>query len=220
MVTWNYISDSIQGTERKENKDRVWIKEDDTSLFAVLFDGISSAKDANKGIDVAIEFLEKAYSEIQSKKNFRVSDLIYEVNQRIADANLSSPFTTCSAAYVLKASGDAQFSNLGDSRIYQITRQYIKQLSEDDNLIHNKNIVTKYLGMVNLDREQVTDFTLNVSGSRILLCSDGFYSLLEENLERFYKILNFKRTASIQKSFRTEIAGENLDDASYLLILN
>lgn len=220
MVAWRYINDSTKGTERKENKDRVWVKENAEQVLAVLFDGISSAKDANKGIDIAVRCLEESFSSIGISTVLRLSDLMFKINRQIVESGLESPFTTYSAILIHKNSGKAQMSNMGDSRIYQVAPQYLKQLSEDDNLLHNKNVVTKYLGMIDLDREEVTDFDFEIRDSRVLLCSDGFYSMLEKNLARFYEILTFKTTANIKKSLKKEVKGKNFDDSSYLLIFS
>lgn len=214
-----YVSDSIRGTGRDENKDRVFITQENGNLLAVLFDGISSAKEANRGIDVAISFIERNHHKINSNLGYNLDDLMFGVNKEILESGLSSPFTTYSALYVPKEGHRAIFSNLGDSRIYEITPQSAKQLSIDDNLAHNKNVVTKYLGMVELDRSQFKNLTLEIEGRRILLCSDGFYTLLEDNLLGFHKILNFKKQSDVKKALTREIHGKNQDDASYILTL-
>lgn len=218
MSTLHYVNDSFKGTNRKENKDRIWVSEKNDQMLVVLFDGISSAEEANRGIDVAVDFLEKNYQRFFANGDFALADLMFEVNSQIVKAELDSPFTTYSAAYFDSGSEMAKFSNLGDSRIYEVSSQYLKQLTEDDNLVHNKNVVTKYLGMLELEREQIREFSLDIKGKRILLCSDGFYLILEKMLARFYEILNFKNEINIKKSLASEIKGKNLDDASYILI--
>lgn len=218
MKNWQYISDSIKGTERKKNKDRVLVIENEKHILAILFDGISSAEEANKGIDIAINFIKQNHKKLDQEKNYNLGDLMFSTNQKITTSNLTSPFSTYSAVYISKTKRLAAFSNLGDSRIYEITPQYTKQLSHDDNLIHNKNIVTKYLGMVQLSRSEIDDFYLNVEDKKILLCSDGFYSLLEYNLSKFHKIFNFKRLQNIKNGLIHEVRKKNFDDSSYILI--
>lgn len=217
MKKWQYISDSIQGTERKENKDRIFVVEDDKKIIAFLFDGISSAEEANKGIDLAIDSIKENYQKIDLI-NYSLPDLIFDINQKITTSNLTSPFSTYSVAYIQKSEKIVHFSNLGDTRVYEITPQYIKQLSQDDNLIHNRNVVTKYLGMLQLDKSQIRIFSINTDNKRFLLCSDGFYTFIEGNLSEFYRIFNFKKSLSIKKAIDREIKGKNLDDASYILI--
>jgi len=218
MINWHYVSDSIKGTKREKNKDRVLVAEDEKHMLAVLFDGISSAKEADEGIDIAINFIKQNHQKLDQEKDYNLGDLMFDANHKIAESNLISPFSTYSAICIPKAGGSAVFSSLGDSRIYVITSQYAKQLSHDDNLIHNKNIVTKYLGMVQLSRLQIEDFSLDITGKKILLCSDGFYSSLESNLSKFHKIFNFKRPWSIKNGLRREVKDKNFDDSSYILI--
>ena len=218
MNGWQYICDSIKGSERKENKDRVFITENDKHFLAVLFDGISSADEANRGIDVSIKFIEENHQKLDEEFNYDISDLMFDVNQKITATDLVTPFSTYSAIHIPKSGETAFFSNLGESRIYEITPQYAKQLSHDDNPVYNKNVVTKYLGMVQLDRTQIENFSLNIREKKALLCSDGFYILFEDNLSKFHKILNFKRPQDIKNGLKREVSGKNYDDSSYILI--
>ncbi|HEY4515593.1 MAG TPA: protein phosphatase 2C domain-containing protein [Candidatus Paceibacterota bacterium] len=218
METKNYISDSIKGIERNDNKDRIFTTKWGESLLSVLFDGISSAPEANKGIDLAVDYIEKNYIKLSSLNIYNLSDMMFESNLIIAESNLDSPFTTYSAIYISGKENLAVISNLGDSRIYEISPQYIKQLSEDDSLMHNKNVVTKYLGMLELEREDFSDLQVDIKDKKMLLCSDGFYTILEKNLSRFHSILNFKNSLNIKKSLSAEIKNKNLDDSSYILI--
>lgn len=218
MTTLRYVNDSFKGIDREENKDRIWISEKNGQLLVILFDGISSAKEANLGIDIAIDFLEENYQSFFTNGDFALADLMFEVNSQIVKRGLDGAFTTYSAVYFNLTSGKAKFSNLGDSRIYEVTRQSLKQLTKDDNPAYDKNVVTKYLGMIELKREQVEEFSLDITDKRILLCTDGFYLILEKMLARFYEILNFKNESNVKKSFTSEIEGRNSDDASYILI--
>lgn len=212
------IFDSTKGIERNQNKDRIWIKETADTFFCILFDGISSAQEASKGIDIAVSFLEKNWSRVLIQAGYTLADLMFETNQAILHSNLRTPFTTYGAVLVSKNLDTMNFSSLGDTRIYRVNSQYLKQLSQDDNLGNNKNIVTKYLGMLELGRQDVPVSTVDISDSRVLLCSDGFYSLLEKDLSRFFRVLNFKRRSDIQKALDEEVKGKNRDDSSYILL--
>ena len=219
MENKRYVEASIKGMEREQNKDRIFVQENEEDFLAILFDGVSSANEANEGIDVAIESINKNRYRLRSGHDkYHLADLMWDAHQAVIDSSISSPFTTYSAVFFPKASTNGTFSNLGDSRIYEVTPQYVKQLSTDDNLIHNKNVVTRYLGMLNLERHQIVEFALDAKEKRVLLCSDGFYSILEQNLSRFHEVLNFKRSADITKALSQEIRRKNSDDSSYILI--
>lgn len=218
MISSEYVTDSIKGTQRKENKDRIIVLSSENYLLAILFDGISSAPDANKGIDIAINFIQGNYSRFGLNEKYNLTNLMRQTHFAITQSGLDTPYSTFSAVCIAKNKSWATFSNLGDSRIYEVTPQHIKQLSKDDNFFHNKNVVTRYLGMIELESDDfyVTDF--DIINKRILLCSDGFYSFLEKDLGKFHSVLNFKRAGNIKNNLFNKITEKNLDDSSYILI--
>lgn len=213
----DYISDSFKGMERSQNKDRVLFLEQGENQLAIVFDGISSAQDANAGIDIAVDFLKEEFTKFVTDSQYSLADLMFNANTKILDSNLQSPFTTYCAIHFFD-NDKAEISSLGDSRIYEVTPQYMKQITQDDNLVNNKNVVTKYLGMLDLDRSDVRNFFIEIQEKNFLLCSDGFYSNLENNLQRFYEVLNFKTAGNIKNALAGEIIGNNIDDASYIFV--
>lgn len=218
-IPLKYIADSIKGTQRIENKDRTLVLSSEDYLLAILFDGISSAAEANKGIGIAVDFIEKNYSLFYATdKWYDLSSLMFEAHRAAIQPELNDPYATFNAVCVSRKKEWAVFSNLGDSRTYEVTPQYIKQRSKDDNLLHNKNVVTKYLGMIELKKEDFLVNNFDVADKRILLCSDGFYSLLEEDRKDFHSILNFDRPGYIKKALFNKISGKNLDDSSYIFV--
>lgn len=86
--------------------------------------------------------------------------------------------------------------NIGDSRLYEITRQGIRQISEDHSLVAelvrkgelssrearnhpDKNIITRALGIQ--EEAEVDLFSFQAErGSRYLLCSDGLSNMVED----------------------------------------
>lgn len=218
MIPLEYITDSIKGTERKENKDRTLVIPSENYLLAILFDGISSAPDANKGIDIAVNFIKENYTHFASNEKYDLANLMHKTHLAIIQSKFESPYSTFSAICIAQNRNWAIFSNLGDSRIYEITPQYIKQLSKDDNLVHRKNIVTKYLGMLELEANDFLPTDFDFINKRILLCSDGFYSFLEQDIKKFHTVLNFDRAGNIKNNLLNEISEKNIDDSSYILI--
>jgi len=213
-----YIKDSFQGQNRLINKDRILFLENKIGVLAVVFDGISSAKDANEAIDIAVKFLQQNWEKLNTTDSYDLADLMYEVNGEIFKSSLDAPYSTYCAFYLRRNEASAQISSLWDSRVYEVTSQYIKQLTEDDNLVNNKNVVTKYLGMIELERADVGNFYVDVVGKKFLLCSDGFYHSLESNLKRFHRVLNFKSPKRVLNALSVEVQKSNSDDASYIFI--
>ncbi len=218
MLSLEYVTDSIKGLQREENKDRTLIISSENYLLAILFDGISSAPEANKGIDIAENFIKQNYASFALNKNYNIAKLMNNAHLAIIQSKLDSPYATFSAICISHDKSWAVFANLGDSRVYEVTPQYIKQLSKDDNLFHRKNVVTRYLGMVELKVDDFLANNLDVTNKRILLCSDGFYSFLEQDLKKFHRVLNFDRSGNIKNNLSSEIIEKNIDDSSYILI--
>lgn len=219
MKVINYISDSTIGTSRKINKDFVFILENDAYLLTILFDGVSSAEQAILGINVATEYVRKNSETFFVGHDFKLAEMMFNANEKIVESGLSTPYTTYSAVCILKSENLNTFiwSNLGDSRIYKVNPQYIRQLSVDDNLIHSKNIVTRCLGMVQLSKEDFID-QRELFDTKVLLCSDGFYSIMDTDLLKFSELFNFKLLSNTKKSLGSRVETNNHDDASYILI--
>ena len=86
--------------------------------------------------------------------------------------------------------------NIGDSRLYEVTRDGIRQISEDHSLVAelvrkgeisptqarshpDKNIITRALGIQ--EEAQIDLFPFEVEkGNRYLLCSDGLSNMVED----------------------------------------
>ena len=86
--------------------------------------------------------------------------------------------------------------NIGDSRLYEVTRDGIRQISEDHSLVAelvrkgeisptqarshpDKNIITRALGIQ--EEAQIDLFPFKVEkGNRYLLCSDGLSNMVED----------------------------------------
>lgn len=219
MPSLRFISDSIKGTERSKNKDRVFVVQEKDYLLAVVFDGISSAENANEGISVAVNFIQQNYKRFATSQKFDLAGLMFEAHLQILKSGLLNPFSTFSALWVSIDKEHATFSNLGDSRVYEVTPQYIKQLSKDDNLSHNKNVVTRYLGMPELDRSDFQAELIDIKNKRVLLCSDGFYFFIDRDREKLHSVLNYRRGGNIKKNLLGRVSGINTDDSSYLFLL-
>ena len=86
--------------------------------------------------------------------------------------------------------------NIGDSRLYEITQEGIRQISEDHSLVAelvrkgelspkearlhpDKNIITRALGIQGEAELDLFSFQVK-AGSRYLLCSDGLSNMVED----------------------------------------
>lgn len=213
-----HIFGSFKGKNHSKNEDGRLILVSKNYTLYFIFDGVGSASNATEGIRNAKEFIKKNYSKYYSQTNFSLSLLMCDTNTYILDSTIDEAFTTYCAIYIPHTRNDKiKFSNLGDSRIYIITNQFIEQITNDDKLISSRNIITRYLGLDSIKLNDFPEKILESTNCKILLCTDGFYTLMDENKERFFAIFNFSLLEKIKKAIRKEIK-QNTDDASYILV--
>ncbi|MEJ7823409.1 MAG: protein phosphatase 2C domain-containing protein [Chitinophagaceae bacterium] len=211
------IANSIIGVNKKENQDNFLIIEEDQDCIYAIFDGVGSAKNSKLSTDIAVEFIKQNYQTYKKEECF-LSLLMYECNNAILSLKILEPFTTfCIAQVPNDAKRQIIFSSLGDSRIYFITKQYIDQITKDDKSAFGRNNITKCLGM-NLYKNDFTQHNLNREGSSILLCTDGFYDILEKNRLKFFETFQKPNDKSIFNELNHFIEENNFDDASYIFI--
>ncbi|WDP90462.1 MAG: protein phosphatase 2C domain-containing protein [Desulfobacter sp.] len=218
-----YICDSIKGRTRTHNKDGIISAYGKNYHILGVLDGVSSAKGALKAVKYSVSYIGKNHSSYAYDESFDLAGLIRDLNQRLLTANLIDPYLTCSLVFIPnQPSQKIKFLNLGDSRIYSISKQYIFQLTADDSDPINKNILTKYLGSKQLINEDINESELPVGSEsqNLLICTDGFYSVMESSeykLRELHRLSNLKHSYYIKKGIKKLIVGSNNDDATYLL---
>jgi protein phosphatase len=130
-----------------------------------------------------------------------LADAFVKANRRIKSLASEEPgratmATTLTAAIV--RGGTCWLANAGDSRAYLVNDSGIKQLSRDDSWVAERvragdmtpaqaevhpyrNVVTRGVG---IDEELVVDVEVHTvgAGDLILLCTDGLYRMLADNV--------------------------------------
>jgi len=217
----NYITDTFQGTSHIENQDGfLIIDEVDYTLLFVL-DGVSRSLHPKEGVELAIQFINNKYKEYFRINTYYLNDLMYKANECIVKSNLENALTTYCVACILKSNRSRMIlSNLGDSRIYLVEQDKIQSVTEDDTLFPGSNVLTKCLGMKNLSKDDFRMGEVELKNRNILLCSDGFYSLLEANKKEFINIFNNQKTSTIKSLLKEKIKGNNFDDSTYIFASN
>ena len=127
--------------------------------------------------------------------------------------------STLSVLLINKLDDKVNFINIGDSRIYIFTNQFLEKITSDDTLQGNHNILTKCLGIETLALEDFKMHEINFSYN-FLMCTDGFYKLMEENLKEYFTTINFKYLRNIEKRISLLQKRKNKDDSSYIVIKN
>jgi len=149
-----------------------------------------------------------------------LSDLILELNKILCNSGLNDPFMTYAILEIPKDNSRMyQFSSMGDSRIYVLTPQYVSQLTKDDSI--NDNFITKFLGRPNLIHSDFQTVQQNITEKAFLLCTDGFYSVIENEKKGFLEIIRaigLKKWYYVKYRMEKLILNRNNDDATYILV--
>lgn len=217
-----FISDSFKGNNRESNEDGILlVAEENYWIFGVL-DGVSSAIGAKKAVNYAIKYLKKNHKSFLEEDTMNLSGMLDELNRKLGFTGIEDPFATCSLVYIPRdTSQKIKILSLGDSRVYSVSNQYLLQITVDNKDAIRDNILTKYLGAIDLIIEDFQEIEYIDDEQNLLICSDGFYSVIESNpynLAELHRVLNLKAIHFIRKGISKIIHGLNKDDASYIFV--
>ena len=200
-----YFGLTDKGKVRKSNEDRYLItsSKDESTLLAVVCDGMGGASGGETASSIATSTAESAFLDFCDKngKNYGtfLTDAVSKANRSIFNIAEQNPtldgMGTTFVGFVAK-DNDLTIANVGDSRAYHICEDGIRQLTCDHSLVNEliqqgklsphdtlshsvKNVITRALG-VESDVKCDT-YTVSVkSGEYILLCSDGLTDSVTE----------------------------------------
>ncbi|MDO4292990.1 MAG: Stp1/IreP family PP2C-type Ser/Thr phosphatase [Eubacteriales bacterium] len=206
------------GKKRTLNQDYAWMTMDRIGHLPNLFvvaDGMGGHRGGDHASHMAVETIleEIEKSDLEDPSGIltgairRANDCIRrEARQDEALAGMGT--TVVAATFV---NGVLQVANVGDSRLYVVSRTEIRQITEDHSLVQemvrfggisreqarnhpDRNIITRAVGVE--DDLKVDCFRLPLeTGDKVLLCSDGLTGMLED--EEIRRIL--KRDAALEE---------------------
>lgn len=219
MAYGKYITDSVRGNKHIINQDRVLIIDDFDYYLFFLFDGLSRAENAIKGIDIAENFIKNNYKYYKHNIGYNFIDLMFETNKSIIKTTIKECYTTYCSLFLSKYKREnITYSNLGDSRIYRLSNQYFESITIDDNSPSSNNIIFKCLGMDKLRKRDFREKSLLSEQNRYIMATDGFYEILESNKQYFFDILNSSYFGPMKSKIYSQIKKSNADDATYILV--
>ena len=203
MQSWGLTD---PGCVRKQNQDAYRIEQlDRNTLLCVVCDGMGGAKSGNVASSLATEVfaeeirnswapgmddarIDQMLSSAVKLANFTVFDQSAQIEE------FSGMGTTLVAALVRE--DRATIVNVGDSRVYGISRSGIQQLTKDHSLVQlmvdrgeltpevaksypGKNLITRAVGtepmvMCDIYHHEVS------KGDYLLLCSDGLSNVMDD----------------------------------------
>lgn len=173
--------------------------------MAAVFDGMGGEACGEIASLVAAQTCEK-FSVHKNEYEEYLYELANICNEEVLDETQRRSLvlmgtTTCMLQF---SDNDVYALNVGDSRIYKLSRRKLTQVSED-HVAFSKNTkapLTKFLGMP-LENESLNPYIVMdtcKAGDVYLLCTDGITDML--SIEQIAKILNQKKSASeISKDF-------------------
>ncbi len=205
-MKYTHVSVSETGLRRNDNEDSFGVFELDDGLLTVLCDGLGGNRAGEVASSLSVETIYNSFSR-SDKPDYleRIKDAILDANKMIMEESSSTPAfkgmaTTVEVLFL--NSSTAYWGHIGDSRIYKLMNNKIKQLTKDHSLVQrlvdegyltlkeaenhpNRNIIMKALG-------DSTDVEADLSKARILpkeklkffICSDGVTCVVnDEELE-------------------------------------
>lgn len=203
MQSWGLTD---QGCVRKQNQDAFQIvRLDRNSLLCIVCDGMGGAKSGNVASSLAVEvFAQEVQRCWHPGTDWDKADLILKSAVKLANftvydqAKQFEEFdgmgTTLVAALISRRR--ASIINVGDSRVYAITEDGIRQVTKDHSLVQmmvdrgdltpeqaksypGKNLITRAIGteavvLSDLYRQELS------KGDFLLLCTDGLSNMLDD----------------------------------------
>jgi serine/threonine protein phosphatase PrpC len=210
----SYIHHTLKGTRTKENGDNYLIIEKENYLLLAIFEGVDSAINSHKANLLAMTFIELYHDDFLAKE-IRLDKLMYACNRYMLGRDIPQAYTGYSTVLIgndpLKTT---YFTGMGSPRVYAVMNQNIKDITKKA----EANSIPKYLGESKLTEHDFRQERTMLTTNTLLLCTKGFYNILEKAPARFCDILNKKSMKTINDDLLTAIGNKNKDDLTYILV--
>ena len=221
MLKYDYIYDTRRGYLRGQNKDGLYYMREREYSLAMIFDGVSSDDHAREGVDMAIAYARTRHTDFYDhhNKRYRLRDLIVGMDRILKGMSNKDIHTTCAIIYLPAAEDETpRITHLGDSRIYGLDEGDLTCYTEDDNLPQFPHILTKCLGMFRIQDGDFYEKAIDRQHDTWLLCTDGFYEVMEVYPEDFARAFLLEDLRSLRSELRELLGSRNRDDATYLIV--
>lgn len=231
------------GCVRTENQDAYIIEELDGALLCAVCDGMGGAKSGNIASALAAEIFVQAVKSLWKPgleqkdvdtlllgavkvTNFTVYD------QAVSVEDFAGMGTTLAA--MLVENGRITVVNVGDSRVYRINADGIRQVTKDHSLVQmmvdrgeltpeaacsypGKNMITRAVGTEPVVQSDL--FHLEPEwGETLLLCTDGLTNLLEDQEILFEIMYNEDRQACCRRLLDIALSRGAPDNVTCILV--
>ncbi|WP_144509297.1 Stp1/IreP family PP2C-type Ser/Thr phosphatase [Bacillus sp. FJAT-22090] len=199
-----FVVETDVGLRRTVNEDRVDVFErDDNRILAVVADGMGGHNAGDVASELAITELKKyftTYNPTVIKAKDWLTYTFQSINQSIA--RHSAVNTGCEGMGTTLIAGlfhknKCIIAHVGDSRVYQITKENVKQITRDHSYVNilidsgeiseeqakthpNKNLLMKAIGTEQTIQPDFYDVEF-VPNSYFLFCTDGLSNKLSKS---------------------------------------
>lgn len=205
----NYYGDTNTGNVRPKNEDNFVLKEiwGGSHLLAVVVDGVGG----NGGGDVAAELAARCISE-HFYESERTSNSLDVLQAAVIFANnsiyaqhynpwLSNMSCVLTATLINLETGKMDVCHIGDTRLYMLKNSVLAKITSDHSLVGpleesgeytevqamkhpQRNIITRSVGkdILHCGTEYIQTHTIQLEPCSLLLCSDGFYDMVQSQI--------------------------------------
>jgi len=225
---------SIAGPVREDNQDSILVPVKNAPSLAghlhAVADGMGGYANGALASSLAIQHLSKFIrasdiSSPASKILRQAFDLVnfevYKTSQQLDNIRMG---TTLTAAYI--TGNVLSLLHIGDSRAYLIRHEKISCLTQDHTNVgemvrshlipadhvrthEQRSILTRAIGLTLFAQPDLSQINLQI-GDRIILCSDGVWAVIEDQL--FVEISNRSRSVEMLAQNLLDLAVENNTD--------
>lgn len=211
----NYYGITDIGCKRENNEDNfITFKVANNAVMLIVCDGMGGEAGGNIASDLAIkgfcsELEEQAapfivdgffksddvHTDVPMLLDNAIASANFEVWQRAQEEKeLRGMGTTLVGVFLVEGSDTAWSVNVGDSRLYKLEDEQVKQLTKDHSYVqylvdtgkitaaeaefrHDRNIITRAVGISVSVEADIAEFDIG-RGDVLLLCSDGLSGML------------------------------------------
>ena len=209
-MKFKYVTLTDVGLKRSDNEDSFGVFDVEDGLLVVVCDGLGGNKAGDVASKLAVQTIAKTFQNLSDTEYLeRIKLSILEANKKVMeesnkDFDRKGMATTAETLFL--KDDTAFWGHVGDSRIYYLKNNKLKQLSKDHSLIQklidegyltlkeaenhpNKNIIMRALGDSDNVEVDVSKMKINAADfGKFFICTDGVTTVVQN--DELEKILN------------------------------
>ncbi len=238
-MKYTYLSVSETGLKRFDNEDAIGVMEINEGLLAIVCDGLGGNKAGEVASRLAIETVFNRFYDLENidwLEKIKLS--IMEANKSVyeqSESNNDLRGMATTAEVLFLKDDTAYWGHVGDSRIYQLKNNKLKQLTKDHSLVQklidegyltikeaenhpNKNIIMRALGEQSNIEIDLSKQKINLKDNmKFFLCTDGVSAVIND--EELQDILRNTDMELISKTLTQLIEERGApDNFSFIII--